>query len=1019
MRSKKNINLPFLLVIIALITCFAVLGIKRLQIDTDVTKSLPAHEQIIADALEIFHNHPIHDQVAVDIQIDRDDQDILVDCSRFLQEQMKASGLFEEIGMDKIVSLIPELAQHVVHQFPFLFSPEELDSKVAPRLQSGAIRQRLQEMIAGMTGLEGIGQNASLASDPLGLKDLVLARLIHLAPSHDAKIYKGNLISKDGRHLLVTGRPAKSGSNTAAARQIAELFSTAERELNQRFAPAGIHVTLTPTGTYQAALDNEKIIRHDVKLALGLSTAGIALLLFLAFPRPLLGLLSLVPPLAGTATALFVYSLFHSSISIMVLGFSGALISIMDDYSIFYLLFLDRPQATEGKQAAREVQSIGGIIALLTTIASFLVLGLSDFPVFSALGEFTALGLSFTYLFIYFICPKIFPVMPPSGKRNPPLHKFSGQLFSAGKPGFIAALLLACTMLFFAKPQFHLSLSDMNTVSQKTQDQSLMFTSVWGDIGQKVYLMTTATSRDELQNQDDRLLERMEKDIQSGHIQSVFNPSMIFPGQELGAKNYAAWKGFWTPERVNQVTGDLVQEGTALGFKANAFTPFFALLNPDTPITLLPLPSHFDKLLGITAKNTGNMVQFITVTPGSEYSAPRFLEEYGKSSKIFDAAYFSSRLSDILFSTFTSSLAIMTVVVTLMLFLYFLDWRLTFITLLPLVFAYICTLGTLNLAGHPLDIPGLMLTVVILGVGVDYTIYTVCGRRRYGTNTHPSSILVRSAVLLSAASTLIGFGVLCFAEHSTLRSVGITSLCGIGYSFLGTILLLPPLLDAYFQPEKNGPCRTDTLTERVLRRYRLLEAYPRMFARFKLNYDPLFNELPRLLGEGKDIRTILDIGCGYGVPACWCLEYLPQARIIGIDPDPQRVRVAERAVQTRGTIIEGATPELPDIPDRPDLVLLLDMLHYLDKDQLQQTLTRTCKLLAPGGLLVARFVIRPMDKRSLYWYVEDFRARLAGIKPSYRTRDAMVGMMSVSGFKNLHISASANSELFWLVGQAG
>ena len=42
---------------------------------------------------------------------------------------------------------------------------------------------------------------------------------------------------------------------------------------------------------------------------------------------------------------------------------------------------------------------------------------------------------------------------------------------------------------------------------------------------------------------------------------------------------------------------------------------------------------------------------------------------------------------------------------------------------------------------------------------------------------------------------LIGFGVLCFAEHSTLRSVGIISLCGIGYSFLGTILLLPPLLE--------------------------------------------------------------------------------------------------------------------------------------------------------------------------------------------------------------------------------
>ena len=115
----------------------------------------------------------------------------------------------------------------------------------------------------------------------------------------------------------------------------------------------------------------------------------------------------------------------------------------------------------------------------------------------------------------------------------------------------------------------------------------------------------------------------------------------------------------------------------------------------------------------------------------------------------------------------------------------------------------------------------------------------------------------------------------------------------------------------------------------------------------------------------------------------------------------------------------GAAPGLPDIPERPDLVMMLDMLHYLDNDQLQETLTRACKLLTPGGLLVARFVIRPPAKRSFYWYVEDFRSRFAGVTPSYRTGVALVGMMNASGFDNPRVSASANSELFWLVGQAG
>lgn len=1015
----QTFNYPLLFVVGIVICGFAVIGFHRLQINADMTASLPTHEQVIVDALEIFHNHPIHDQVAVDVMIDKNDPNILVECSAILQGKMRASGLFAEVGMDDVGALIPELAQQVVGQLPLLFSREELEDQVAPRLQDGAIRQRLHELIQGMSGLEGIGQAAFIATDPLGLKDLILAKLIHLAPTSQASIYKGNLLSQDGRHLLLTGRPIKAGSNTATARQLAALFADAGTELTQKYGPAGIRVTLTPAGSYRAALDNEEIIRHDVQLALGLSTAGIALLLFFSFPRPLLSLLSLVPPLAGTATALFVYSLFHTSISIMVLGFSGALISIMDDYSITYLLFLDRPQATQGKQAAREVQSIGGILALLTTIGSFLVLSLSDFPVFAELGQFTALGLVFTYLFIYFICPRIFPVMPPAGERHPPLHILSERLCNAGKPGAMAAVLLAVALVFFAKPEFRMSLSEMNTVSKKTLAEDRLFSEVWGDIGQKVYLMTTAASLEALQAKNDRLLLQMEEDRQKGRIQAAFVPSMIFPGKERSQHNYGAWRNFWTPERVLQVQRELVREGTAHGFKNESFAAFFALLDFSQPPTLNPLSARYNKLLGITQKDSGQLIEFIAIAPGQHYAAPAFLTDYGKDGKIFDATYFSARLGDILLATFTSSFLIMAGVVVLILFLRFLNWQLTLITLVPLVFAYICTLGTLKLIGHPLDIPALMLSVVILGVGGDYTIYMVCGCQWFGTIKHPSHVLVRSAVLLSAASTLIGFGVLCFAEHSTLKSVGVTSLCGIGYTLIGTFLLLPPLLQSYFRPGGTDERQTGTLPQRLLSRYRLLEAYPRMFARFKLKFDPLFRELPRLLAGHKEIRTILDIGCGYGVPACWCLEFLPGATVIGWDPDPDRIRVAARAAGPRGMMCVGAAPDLPAVPHPVDVILLLDMSHYLDCQQLAATLERSCRLLAPGGILILRFVIQPEGKRSWLWYVEEYRVRLSGGHPWYRTPEDLTRMMTAAGFTELQLFAAINPELFWMVGRAG
>src|SRR5690606_318490 len=123
--------------------------------------------------------------------------------------------------------------------------------------------------------------------------------------------------------------------------------------------------------------------------------------------------------------------------------------------------------------------------------------------------------------------------------------------------------------------------------------------------------------------------------------------------------------------------------------------------------------------------------------------------------------------------------------------------------------------------------------------------------------------------------------------------------------------------------------KTGTLQGRIRARFRTLEPYPRMFARFKLQFDPMFNDLPRMLAERDDIKTIIDIGCGFGVPACWCLEQYEDAEIYGIDPDPERVRVAGFAIGGRGATTVGWAPELP-VPPRPaDVVLLLDMLHYL------------------------------------------------------------------------------------------
>ena len=994
-------------------------GMFRLKIDYDIVNSLPHNEPAITNALDILANHPIHDQVAIDIMIDGADPDLMAACGQFVEQQLMASGLFQKVGMKEIGDLLPELTLDIVKRLPLMFTEKELADQVQPLLLPEQIDNRVTELYAGLTGMNGIGQSRFIAEDPLGLKDLVMVKMALLAPSKESRIHKGQLLSADGRHLLVTARPATTGTDTSFAREAVIFLDRLAKELTDKYGGSGRKVVMTPVGSYRAALDNELIIKSDVNFATIVSTLGIAILLLFSFPRPLIGLLSLAPAIASTAAAFFVYSFFHPSISIMVLGFGGAIISMTVDHGIVYLLFLDRPHETRGREAAKEVSAVG-IMADLTTIGAFASLCFSGFPILEQLGLFTALGAFFSSLFVHYIFPLIFPAMPPGNSRNLPLQQVVNRLSRTGGKGAIAALLLAGVLLFHANPGYNVSLSAMNTMSQETVQAGDLFSKVWGDMSNRIYLMTSAESVAGLEKSGDTLLTMLEQDAEAHVLSSFFAPAMIFPGKERSQANLAAWRSFWGT-RSEALRQNLDRAAGKRGFATDAFAPFYALLDPlASPPKSVVIGEKYFSLLGISPKadQTG-FVQFLNLIPGPAYNAEHFLERYGEVAKTFDPASFSERLGHLLFTTFSKMLIIIAASTCVLLFFFFYSWPLTLLTLVPIIFAYICTLGTLKLLGHALDIPGLMLSVIIFGLGIDYSIFFVRAYQRYRDPFHPSFGLIRMAAFLTAGAALIGFGVLCFAEHSLLRSAGLTSFFGLLYSLIGAFVVLPPLMEIYYRHQEKTVAPQGDIVARVLHRYHSLEAYPRLFARFKMKFDPLFADLPGLLVGCGQVGTILDIGCGYGVPAAWLLEQYPNAVLHGLEPEGERVRVANLALGARGSVQEGRAPEMPALSSPVDLALMLDMLHYLPDEAVALVLSRIFAALRPDGLLLIRVAIPPQRRPSWLWRLDEARLKLAGVSSWRRSPETCAGLLTQAGFKlEINAVSDSNSELLWLVGRA-
>ena len=69
------------------------------------------------------------------------------------------------------------------------------------------IEKSVRDSFEKLMDLGGLGQARFIATDPLGLKNLVLKRLAFLAPGQDMDIYRGKLFTRDRRHLLVVANP--------------------------------------------------------------------------------------------------------------------------------------------------------------------------------------------------------------------------------------------------------------------------------------------------------------------------------------------------------------------------------------------------------------------------------------------------------------------------------------------------------------------------------------------------------------------------------------------------------------------------------------------------------------------------------------------------------------------------------------------------------------------------------------------------------------------------------------------
>ncbi|MEM9399576.1 MAG: MMPL family transporter [Verrucomicrobiota bacterium] len=116
-----------------------------------------------------------------------------------------------------------------------------------------------------------------------------------------------------------------------------------------------------------------------------------------------------------------------------------------------------------------------------------------------------------------------------------------------------------------------------------------------------------------------------------------------------------------------------------------------------------------------------------------------------------------------------------------------------FITLLPLGVGIIWTLGIMGATGIQFNLANIITLPLVIGIGVAYGVYVVDRYEEEGEICLFGGSTGK-AILLSAMTTIIGFGCMMTGKYVGLVSLGMLMSIGISFCFLASIIILPQVL---------------------------------------------------------------------------------------------------------------------------------------------------------------------------------------------------------------------------------
>ncbi|MEI6083903.1 MAG: MMPL family transporter [Verrucomicrobiota bacterium] len=781
----------------------------RIDMDEDLLAMLPERDPLVDDYRYALRKFRQIDRVYLDVGVNADDPGKLAAAADEVFASLTTNAAYARILYRFEVGGQQKVIQYLTGALPNLFTEEDAGA-LAAKLEPAAIRDHLTAMRRKLAGPEGMVLKDVVAADPVGMTGLVVAKALPLQTGFgDAQIVDGRITSGDGRHVLLIAEPKFRSSNSRASEALVKDLLRTARAVAGHYP--GVHVAIT--GGHRMTVDNATIIKADATRCISLGMGAMLILCLTAFRRRWLAVLAFLPSLFGTLIAGVVLALYWPHLSAIATGFASIAIGITVDYAIYIIYHLDNAASFDrvsvGRHLGRLVLPIS--IGALTTIAAFAVMATSPMRGYQQLGVFGAIGVIFSAAFALVVLPLLVPLAKSSGQ--PPL--WLTQLMerfqtwqSNWRTGVLIGLVALTIVTAFGvtRLRFEGDVAKLNGITESTRSDEALINQTWGSALGMTLVVARGATPEEALAQNDRAAAAL---AHNPNVAAVYSLAAVCPATATQAANIQRWHEFWTPARRTAVRGTLQQVGTELGFRADAFAKFWQGVEGEPALLTLeafrgtPLEQALNERVALGTNDTA----VSTLIKLNDRTNVGKLREALPGLIVLDHKAFADHIAGMAQSGLSRFAVWTAVVVAAILYLTLASVELVAVTLLPLAFGLLWTFGAMGWLGLKIDLMNSVFVIFIIGVGEDYSVFLVTNKLDEWRGRPPRTAATTASVLISASTTIFGFGVLVLANHPVFFSMGTTVLLGMSFAFLATLILTPLCMNLllFKDPPRGAP----------------------------------------------------------------------------------------------------------------------------------------------------------------------------------------------------------------------